>query len=85
MFTIVVFWLGDMPSALIFFEPASLLSIYPRLSSYLLLLFLYLILFLLFPFTSVRENMHEFPISYSHTEWYPSFSRDDMISRIVKN
>ena len=46
---------------------------FPNLSSYLLRLFLCLISFLLFPCLSVWETLvHEFPIFYSHTEWYIS-------------
>ena len=41
---------------------------YSRVSSYSLLMFLS---FLLFPF---ETHMHEFRISYSHTEWYFLFS-----------
>ena len=66
MFIIVVFWLGcDRPSGHLFFV---------TLSSYLLRLFLYLISFLLFPGAVFGKTLvHEFPISYSHTECYTFF------------
>ena len=43
-----------------------------RFSSYIFLLFLCLISFLLLPFASLWENAraYEFHISYCHTEWY---------------
>ena len=60
-----------------FFMPVYFFS-YSCLSSYVLLLCLYLISFLLFPvilavivFHSCRKTLiHEFLISYSHAEWY---------------
>ena len=53
---------------------------YSRLSSYLLRLFLYLISFLLFPARVFGKTLvHEFPISYSHTEWYLLFSRGEIV------
>ena len=49
----------------------------PRLSSYLLRLSLCLISFLLFPCEVFWKTLvHEFRLSYSHTEWYfPFFAR----------
>ena len=47
------------------------LSPYSRLSSCLRLLFLCLISLLLFPYASFGKTLlHEFHISYCHTEWY---------------
>ena len=51
-----------------------------RLSSYLLPLFLCLISFLLFPCAGVWKTLvHEFHISYGHTEWYLHFSRVEIV------
>ena len=51
-----------------------------RLSSYRLSLFLCLISFLLFPRAGVWETLvHEFSISYSHTEWYLLFKRGEIV------
>ena len=64
---IILFCLRSDRLSGIFFVTAVLISII--LSSCLLLLFLYLVLFLLFPWEMIGKTlMPEFPISYSHTE-----------------
>ena len=65
---------SDRPSGLHFsFELLLFLSILT--SPYILFLLLYLILFLLFLWVSVWKTLvHEFLISYSHTEWNLFFS-----------
>ena len=78
MLIIILFRLGsDRPSGLLFILCLLYFFPYSRLCSFLLLLFLCLISFLLFPCASVWENtrtVHEFPISYCHIEWYLFFS-----------
>ena len=32
-----------------------------------------------------KTLVHEFPISYSHTEWYLLFSRNDMIGMVEES
>ena len=67
LFIIIVFWLGcDRPSGLLMFVPALLLTIF-------------VCLFVLFRSCCShacvfgKTLVHEFPMSYSHTEWYLHF------------
>ena len=83
LFIIIVFWLGcDRPSGLLLFVPALLLSILTPLflpsSS---------VFFVLFRSCCSHARVfgktlvHEFPVSYSHTEWYlPFFARRNSLS-----
>ena len=77
LLNVILFWLGcDRPSGLLFFEPTILLSIRTPLflptSSVSLSYFILAVPMLVFGKTLV----HEFPMSYSHTEWYlPFFAR----------
>ena len=67
----------DNTLGFIFFVTALLLSILTRL---LHSTSVYLISFLLFPCANVwKTRLHEFPISYSHTEWYLLISPNNMI------
>ena len=75
LFIIILFWLGcDRPSGLLLFVPALLLSILASL------LTIFICFFVLFrsccSHARVFEKtlVHEFPMSYSHTEWYLPFS-----------
>ena len=76
MFIIIVFWLGnDRPSGLFFLSSPLYFFPYSHLSSYLLLLFLYLFIFCCFHVQVCGKTLvHELHISYSHTEWYLLFS-----------
>ena len=76
MFIIIVFWLGcDRPSGLLFFVPALLLSILTPL----LILAFFVCFFILFHSCCSHAQVfgktlvHEFSISYSHSEWYLLF------------
>ena len=74
MFVIVVFWLGcDMPSGLIFFVPALLLSM-------LTPLFLHSSLFRsCCPHALGETLLQEFRMSYSHSDFYLPFSRGEIV------
>ena len=76
MFIIIVAWLGcDRPSELLFIVPALLLSI---------------LMPLLFhsccshAWVFGKTLVHEFPISYSHTEWYLLFSRGEIVLALAE-
>ena len=78
MFIIIIFWLGcDRPSGIISFVPALLLSIL----DHALFLPSSSVIFILFHSCCSHARvfrkilLHEFPISYSHTEWYTFFFR----------
>ena len=79
LFINIVFWLGcDRPSGLLLFVPALLPSILSPLflpSSPVSLS--YLILAVLMREAFEKTLVHEFPVSYSHTEWYFLFSLFD--------
>ena len=75
MFIIILFWLGcDRPSGLLFFR-ARLAFFHIQAS----LLTSFVCFFILFHSCCSHTHMfgktlvHEFPISYSHTEWYLPF------------
>ena len=82
LFIFIVFWLGcDMPSGLFLFLPTLLLSIFTPL------LTIFVCFFVLFRSCCSHARVfgktlvHEFPISYSHTEWYlPFFARRNSLS-----
>ena len=85
MFIIIVFWLGyDRPSGLFF--RARFASFHTHAS--LLAFFLYFFIL----FNSCWSNArvfgktleHEFPISYSHTEWYFIFSRGEIVLALAE-
>ena len=74
---IIVFWFGsDRPSGLIFFVHAYFFP-YSRLS-YLLCFFVLFHSYCSHAQVFGRTLVHEFPISYSHTEWYLFFSRGEI-------
>ena len=80
MFIIILFWLGsDRPSGLFF--RARKTSFHTHAS----LLTVFVCFFILFhsccSHTRVfgKTLVHKFPISYSYTEWYLRYSRNDMI------
>ena len=84
MFIIIVIWLGcDRPTELLFFVPAFLLSI-------LTPLFLPFRLFILFYSCCSHArvfgkiHVHEFTISYIHTEWYLLFSRSEIVLALAE-
>ena len=84
MFIIIVFWLGyDRPSGLLFFVPALLISIFKPL-------FYLLRLFILFHSCCSHARLfgktlvHEFLISYSHTEWCLLFSRFEILLSLAE-
>ena len=81
MFIIIVFWKGrDRLSGLCFFMPALPFSIVTPL-----------FFFVLFHSCSSHARVfgktlvHEFPLSYLHTEWYLLFSRNEMIEMIKES
>ena len=60
-----------MPSRHLFSCPFCFFHAHASLLTSFICLFLYLISFLLFPCQMFGKTLvHEFPISYSHTEWY---------------
>ena len=80
MFIIIVFWLGcDRPSD--FFFRARFASFHAH--AFLLAFFVYF--FVLFrsccshAWVFWKTLVHEFPISYSHTEWYLPFPRGEIV------
>ena len=82
LFIIIVFWLGcDRPSGLLLFVPALLLSAVTPLflpSSFFSLSYFVLAV----PMREcLGKLLHEFPMSYSHTEWYLPFSRGEIVYR----
>ena len=84
LFIIIVFWLGsDRPSRLLLFMPALLL--YFR--THVCLLTIFVCFFVLFRSCCSHARVfgktlvHEFPMSYSHTEWYLPFSRGEIVYR----
>ena len=86
MFIIIVFWLGsDRPSGLLSFVPPHLLFPYSHLSSYRLRLFILIHSFSYHARVFGKTLVHEFPISYSHAEWYLIFSRNDMIEMVEES
>ena len=84
MFIIIVFCLlCDMPSGLLIFVPALLLSI--RLSSYHLCLFFVLFSSCCFHAQVFGKTLvHEFRISYCHTEWFLLFSRGEIVFALAE-
>ena len=78
IFIIIVFRLGSERLWHLFFMCPLYFFPYSHLSPYLLHLFLCLISFLLFPCASVWEILvHVFQVSYSHTEWYCLFEKQN--------
>ena len=86
MFIIVVFWLGNEGSPNFFFR-ARFTSSYSH--AFLLTVSVSLSYFILA--VPMRECLgehsivHEFPISYSDTEWYFIFSRNDMTEMVEES
>ena len=84
MFIIIVYWLGcDRQFGLLFRAPL-LLSILTPL--FLPSSSVYLISSLLFPCANVWETLvHEFPISYSSTEWeVPFLSQGEIVLALAE-
>ena len=75
MFIVIIFDYGVIVRRDIFFPARFVFFPYSRLSSYLRRLFLYFILFCCSHAQVCGKTLvHEFPISYSHTDWYLLFS-----------
>ena len=73
LFIIIIFWLGyDRQSGLFFLSPLCF-CLHSRLSSYLLRLFILFRSCCSHARVFRKTWVHEFPISYSHTEWYLLF------------
>ena len=84
MFISIVFWLGrDRPSALALFR-ARFTSFHTRASLTFIVSLSYFILAFLMD-ERLWKHVHEFHISYSHTEWYPTFSRNGMIEIVEES
>ena len=84
MFIIVVFWLGcDRPSGLLFFRAR-----FAFFQSHTSLLTSFICFCILFHSWCSHARVfgktlvHEFPMSYSHTEWYLPFSRGEIVYRL---
>ena len=79
MFIVIVFWLGyDRPSGLFF--SCRFASFHTHAS----LLTFFVCFFILFHFSCSQARVfgktlvHEFPMCYSHSEWYILFSRGEI-------
>ena len=87
MFIIIVFWLGsERPSRLPFFRARFSPPFHTRAS----LLAIFIFFFILFDYCCSHARVfgetpvHEFPISYSNTEWYFIFSRGEIVLALAE-